>query len=202
MVVDKFRRGLESLKRKRLLVYTDSPYHDLGNKRLARVGTPENNDDAVTKNYLESALESFITKDDLESVKDDLKDIQYFFDFDNKQVVRLSEPSAGFHAATKVYVDNRDAVTKSLIRIECEKVKNEAIAEGHKKREAITERLFKALDSLQADVINLSSKVEALQSSTSVLEHNRRVDNVYVDGLYRYLGVTKGSINVRQKENN
>lgn len=198
MVVDKFGREVQTTKRRYLFT---SPYHDLQNKRLAR---PEGDDDVVTKNYLDSLLESFTTKDELEILKQDLNKIQYFFDIDNKRIVRLSEPTAGFHAVTKTYVDNKDKANKLQIRAECEKVKREAVAEGDKKREAIKSQLLNAIDPLRKDVNGLIQTVEALKKSVTVLQANRRIDNLYLNVLYKHLNIDKSLVdtNVGEATNN
>lgn len=186
MVVDKFGRDRTTIKRKFGTDDVDDLYHDLENKRLARVGTPEDDDDAVTKNYLDIELQSFKTED-IVPIKTDLNKLKSFFDFDNKRILRLTEPTAGFHAATKTYVDDKDKTTKLQIRAECEKVKREALAEGDKKRETIRTELLTLIGSLREDV--------------HTLQTNRRIDSLFVDVLYKHLKIEKSSVNVSLSHN-
>lgn len=189
MVVDKFGRSLESIKRKYSF---DASYYDLENKRLARIGTPE---ETVTRKYLDTLLDSFPTKDDLDSLATDLQNLKYFFDLENKRIVRLNPPVAGFDAVTKAYVDSKDKTTKTQIRAECEKVKGEAVAEGDNKRLAVKKELLTSLESAQKEV---KEKLKSIEEAIKVLQENRRIDNLYVDALYAHLSITKSSVNVRE----
>lgn len=186
MVVDKFGRDRATTKRKFGSGDVDELYHDLENKRLARVGTPENDDDAVTKNYLDTALQSLTTAD-IAPIKTELIKIGSFFDYDNRRIIRLTEPTAGYHAATKTYVDNKDKTTKEQIRAECEKVKREALAEGDKKRDTIRTELLTAIESIRQEVRNV--------------QRNRRIDNLFVDALYKHLNIQKSSVTIPLKTN-
>lgn len=190
MVVDKFGRGVDTSKRRYVLAFPDAPY--VSNKRLVEL---EKNDDVVSKNYLDTLLESFTTKDDLESLKKDLQKILYFFDVDNKRIIRINEPIAGFHAVTKTYVDNKDKATKLQIRAECEKVKQEAVAEGNKKREQIKMELLKACEAVRKDVDALEKTVGVMETTIKVLQNNRRIDNLFIDALYKHLNIVKSSVN-------
>lgn len=177
MVVDKFGRGLATPKRKFGTDDTDDLYQDVGNKGAR---TAED-DDVVTKNYVDTKLKSFRTEE-VVPIKTGLDKMNFFFDFDTKRIIRLTEPIAGSHAATKTYVDSKDKTTKAQIRAECEKVKREALAEGDKKRERIRTELLTVIGSLREEV--------------RTLQTNRRIDGLFVDALYKHLNIEKSSVNV------
>lgn len=187
MVVDKFGRGLERHYYKRNFTIAFPDHHDLQNKRLARVGAPVDDNDAITKSYLDTVLDSFPTKEDLEKVEKIIKTVSAFFDFDNKHIVRLNDPTAGFHAVTKSYVDNKDKVTKSQIRAECEKVKREAMAEGDKKRTAIRDDLLSHIRSNTTEIENLRNKIHDIETK-------QRINTVYTDALYHHLNINKATV--------
>lgn len=186
MVVDKFGRGLERHYYKRNFTIAFPDHHDLQNKRLASVGTPVDDNDAITKSYLDTVLDSFPTKGDLEKVEKILEKVITFFDFDNKRITRLSEPTAGFHAVTKTYVDNKDKTTKEQLRAECEKVKREAMAEGDKKRSAIRDDLLSRIRSNIAEI-------ETIRKNIREIETKQRINTVYTDALYQHLKINKSS---------
>lgn len=196
MVVDKFGRGLESYKR----TYTfddDDETHDFDYKRIANVGAPEEDTDAVTKLYLDTLLDSFVTKDVVQSIQKDLGKVQYFFDFENKRIVRLNEPTASFHAVTKAYVDDKDKIAKHQIRAECEKVKREAMAEGNKKREAIRTELLNFITVLGKRIDALEANMQTIKTSINTLDGYRRINTVYLDALYKRLNIEKSSISIK-----
>lgn len=195
MVVDKFGRGVVGGIAKRKLPFSEASrtFHDLQNKRLAQVGSPEEDNDAVTKSYLDSLIESYPTKDDLNQVKNDLQKIQFFFDIPNRRIIRLNEPTASFHAVTKAYSDNKDKVTKEQIRAECEKVKSEALSESDQKRAIIRRELSSEINSVQQQLLKIKNQIEAIEA-------NRKVDNLFMDAVYRHLGLTKSQVNVNVRE--
>lgn len=193
MVVDKFGRGLESHKRSYTFGFDEEDSHDIQNKRLARVGEPIDDSDAITKKYFDITLESFPTKNDLNRIENTLKNIQTFFDFKNKRLVRLNEPFAGFHAATKAYVDNKDKITKEQIRVECQKVKAEAIAESDGKREQIRTEFMNNISSILKDINYLKENVKEIHAK-------QRISNLYLDVLYKQLHINKASVDVNVSE--
>lgn len=195
MVVDKFGRGLESYKR--TYTFDDDETHDFDYKRIANVGAPEEDTDAVTKLYLDTLLESFVTKDVVQTIQQDLGKVQYFFDFENKRIIRLNEPIASFHAVNKAYVDEKDKVTKHQIRAECEKVKREAIAEGNKKREAIRTELLNFINDLRKRIEALEANMLTITTSINTLDGYRRINTLYLDALYKRLNIEKSSISIK-----
>lgn len=187
MVVDKFGRSLESYKRSHAFAFGDGISHDFNNIRLANVGHPEEDTDAVTKSYLDNLLDSYTATDDVQSLRKELDNIKYFFDFENKRILRLNEPTASFHAATKLYVDSKDQTTKDQIRFECEKVKNEAIALGDIKRGAI-----------RAELIRIANehlkRIETIENNLIAVQKQQRIHNTAIDGLYLHLKVDRNII--------
>lgn len=199
MVTDKFGRAYKRPFVSALGSYDGEEAHDLYYKRLARVGEPEEEADAVTKKYLESVIQYFIKREELKELKElkgTVDQLASFFDIENRRILRLNTPIAGYNAVTKTYVDDKDKLTKQQIRAECEKVKREALAEGGRKREEVRKELSGRVEKLEIQIKSYANEQTLLQKQLELLNKQRRIDAVFVDALYKHLNVTKSSVQI------
>lgn len=189
MVVDKFGRGV-----KRRLFEGTREFHDVSNKRLARVGTPEEDSDAVTKGYLDAILESIPNNEIINDIENTLKKITYFIDLDGKRLTHIGNPIAANDAVNKQYVDSKDKVTKQQIRDECEKVKKVAVAEGDIKRDIVRTELVNATRKLHEDLATLTSRCDGYGNDIKRLCEKLKINTVLTEALFHHLQLDKAII--------
>lgn len=187
MVVDKFGRGpirmvTDKFGRatKRRFVDTLSNYgdeaHDVDFKRLARVGDPEDSNDAVTVKYLQQQfLEKLASSGEVDNteiinIRDDLTRFKNNYNnFNKKRLVAVGEPVAADDGATKVYVDQKDAITKQQIRSECNKI-----------------------DKRLTDVKKqLETQLEEVKEAVKIIELKKNLHESYINTLYDRLQMTR-----------
>lgn len=202
MTIDKFGRDRATIKR---IFGVNEFYHDVENKRLSNVATPEDDGDAITKDYLESQLESYATKNDIDEIKAQtlltITAKDDYYDFGNKRLRGVSNPK-----------DDSDAINQSHLNGQLSEIRGSCLAK--RKRIDSPEYVFNADDlriikvgeprwttdavtkmyvDKKYDSITktLNQVTDALKRQLELAENSTAAGRALVEGLYKHFKIDK-----------